>query len=188
MSVTLSSTENDTTDTNSVVELNLFKTTGGIKQNRKRRETWTDEERSKFEEAFNKYGRDYAKISAFIGSKTIYQVRSHAQKFFKKKGMTLKMAGERTNHPFVNVSNEEYNQKKNEVINKINHILSQTYSQYEFTKQIEMNSYINTLQRCFGQNKNHSFLVVSKSNASRTKQPPSKEKTSLNPFFNQALI
>uniref|UniRef100_A0ACD5ZMX1 Uncharacterized protein n=1 Tax=Avena sativa TaxID=4498 RepID=A0ACD5ZMX1_AVESA len=50
----------------------------------KLRESWTDPEHDKFLEALHMFDRDWRKIEAFIGSKTVIQIRSHAQKYFLK--------------------------------------------------------------------------------------------------------
>ncbi|XP_056850411.1 protein REVEILLE 6 isoform X2 [Raphanus sativus] len=50
----------------------------------KSRESWTDPEHDKFLEALHLFDRDWKKIEAFIGSKTVIQIRSHAQKYFLK--------------------------------------------------------------------------------------------------------
>ncbi|KAK1376822.1 Protein REVEILLE like [Heracleum sosnowskyi] len=50
----------------------------------KSRETWTDHEHDKFIEALHLFDRDWKKIEAFVGSKTVIQIRSHAQKYFQK--------------------------------------------------------------------------------------------------------
>ncbi|XP_031275857.1 protein REVEILLE 5 [Pistacia vera] len=50
----------------------------------KSRESWTDQEHDKFLEALQLFDRDWKKIEAFIGSKTVIQIRSHAQKYFLK--------------------------------------------------------------------------------------------------------
>ncbi|KAL9236041.1 hypothetical protein vseg_010751 [Gypsophila vaccaria] len=50
----------------------------------KSRESWTDEEHDKFLEALQLFDRDWKKIEDFIGSKTVIQIRSHAQKYFLK--------------------------------------------------------------------------------------------------------
>ncbi|KAK4786589.1 hypothetical protein SAY86_010422 [Trapa natans] len=51
---------------------------------KKSRESWTEPEHDKFLEALHLFDRDWKKIEAFIGSKTVIQIRSHAQKYFLK--------------------------------------------------------------------------------------------------------
>ncbi|XP_015967346.1 protein REVEILLE 6 [Arachis duranensis] len=50
----------------------------------KSRENWTEPEHDKFLEALQLFDRDWKKIGAFVGSKTVIQIRSHAQKYFIK--------------------------------------------------------------------------------------------------------
>ncbi|XP_073269644.1 protein REVEILLE 6-like isoform X1 [Primulina huaijiensis] len=50
----------------------------------KSRETWSEQEHDKFLEALQLFDRDWKKIEAFVGSKTVIQIRSHAQKYFQK--------------------------------------------------------------------------------------------------------
>ncbi|KAH1235028.1 Protein REVEILLE 6 [Glycine max] len=55
----------------------------------KSRENWTDQEHDKFLEALHLFERDWKKIEAFVGSKTVIRIfllkiRSHAQKYFMK--------------------------------------------------------------------------------------------------------
>ncbi|KAB2598682.1 protein REVEILLE 6-like [Pyrus ussuriensis x Pyrus communis] len=50
----------------------------------KSRESWSEPEHDKFLEALQLFDRDWKKIEAFIGSKTVIQIRSHAQKYFLK--------------------------------------------------------------------------------------------------------
>ncbi|XP_073130512.1 protein REVEILLE 6-like [Henckelia pumila] len=50
----------------------------------KSRESWTEPEHDKFMEAIQLFDRDWKKIEAFIGSKNVIQIRSHAQKYFLK--------------------------------------------------------------------------------------------------------
>ncbi|XP_050223593.1 protein REVEILLE 6-like [Mercurialis annua] len=50
----------------------------------KSRESWTEPEHDKFLEALHLFDRDWKKIEAFVGSKSVIQIRSHAQKYFLK--------------------------------------------------------------------------------------------------------
>ncbi|KAI9084146.1 hypothetical protein K1719_033817 [Acacia pycnantha] len=50
----------------------------------KSRESWSEPEHDKFFEALQLFDRDWKKIEAFVGSKTVIQIRSHAQKYFQK--------------------------------------------------------------------------------------------------------
>ena len=45
---------------------------------------WTDDEKRLFVEAYEMFGKDWKKIKAHVGTRTGMQIRSHAQKFFKK--------------------------------------------------------------------------------------------------------
>jgi len=50
----------------------------------KERETWSDDEHSKFLQAIERHGRDWKLIEQAVGTKTLSQIRSHAQKYFGK--------------------------------------------------------------------------------------------------------
>jgi SHAQKYF class myb-like DNA-binding protein len=45
---------------------------------------WTEEEQSAFIEGLGKYGKNWKKISQLVKTRSLTQIRTHAQKFFKK--------------------------------------------------------------------------------------------------------
>eukprot|EP00227_Mantoniella_beaufortii_P018312 CAMPEP_0197577484 /NCGR_PEP_ID=MMETSP1326-20131121/2098_1 /TAXON_ID=1155430 /ORGANISM="Genus nov. species nov., Strain RCC2288" /LENGTH=117 /DNA_ID=CAMNT_0043140563 /DNA_START=509 /DNA_END=859 /DNA_ORIENTATION=- len=50
----------------------------------KSRESWTEQEHNMFLESITLYDRDWKKIESYVGSKSVIQIRSHAQKYFLK--------------------------------------------------------------------------------------------------------
>jgi SHAQKYF class myb-like DNA-binding protein len=62
---------------------------GGKKTRKKYTQTrarvsWTPKEHARFTKALELYDRDWKKIEAYVGTKTVIQIRSHAQKYFLK--------------------------------------------------------------------------------------------------------
>jgi SHAQKYF class myb-like DNA-binding protein len=45
---------------------------------------WTKEEHEKFLEALKKHGKEWKKVAAHVGTRTVVQTRTHAQKYFQK--------------------------------------------------------------------------------------------------------
>jgi SHAQKYF class myb-like DNA-binding protein len=45
---------------------------------------WTEEEQAAFIDGLRKYGKNWKKISQMVKTRTLTQIRTHAQKFFKK--------------------------------------------------------------------------------------------------------
>ena len=45
---------------------------------------WTDEEHTRFLHGLELFGKKWTKVADVVGSRTTVQVRSHAQKYFKK--------------------------------------------------------------------------------------------------------
>ncbi|KAK8793365.1 hypothetical protein WA158_004724 [Blastocystis sp. Blastoise] len=61
---------------------------------------WKKEEHELFLEGLSKYGKEWKKIATLIGSRTIIQVRTHAQKFFQKAKQNSVVANEL--HTYLN--------------------------------------------------------------------------------------
>ncbi|KAG5177700.1 hypothetical protein JKP88DRAFT_149910, partial [Tribonema minus] len=45
---------------------------------------WTKAEHDLFVKALNLYGREWRTIAAMVGTRTVVQTRTHAQKYFQK--------------------------------------------------------------------------------------------------------
>jgi len=83
---------------------------------------WLPEEHQKFIEAILKYGNEWINVQKYIGTRSITQARSHAQKFFTK----LKKTDILTNTPnnsiklLHNKMNEMEEAEYNTTLNKLN--------------------------------------------------------------------
>ena len=54
---------------------------------------WTTEEQSAFECALQTHGKNWKKVSERIPTRTLMQIRTHAQKYFKKRERDMKRQG-----------------------------------------------------------------------------------------------
>lgn len=59
---------------------------GEGERRRGREGRWTPAEADLFEELIEKYGKNWKKIQSFIKGRSLSQIRSHAQKYFRKVG------------------------------------------------------------------------------------------------------
>jgi SHAQKYF class myb-like DNA-binding protein len=62
----------------------LYKKVAGKKADFCQEGKWTEEEHQKFLEAIELYGNIWKKVEAYIGTRTPAQIRSHAQKHFRR--------------------------------------------------------------------------------------------------------
>lgn len=55
---------------------------------------WTRKEHDLFLEALKKYGKEWKKVASSVGTRTVVQTRTHAQKYFQKlsKGLSGNMS------------------------------------------------------------------------------------------------
>jgi SHAQKYF class myb-like DNA-binding protein len=51
---------------------------------------WTDEEQEQFLKALEQHGNDWKNMSSMIPTRTLMQIRTHAQKYFKKQAKVQK--------------------------------------------------------------------------------------------------
>ena len=50
---------------------------------------WSEDEHNRFLQGIKEYGRDWMEVTKWVGTRTVEQIRSHAQKFFKKEGIGM---------------------------------------------------------------------------------------------------
>ena len=130
---------------------------------------WSIEEHLKFIEAIVEFGKNWQKVQKYIGSRTISQIRSHAQKFLLKiKSMknhnpTFDLRGNNIKHlsdiiELIKQKKEYSNKGNNFIINTLIN-LSETIS----CEIIEPNHYIKKKNK-----KEEAFIVKHKNQESKT--------------------
>jgi SHAQKYF class myb-like DNA-binding protein len=79
---------------------------------------WTDNEHEVFLEGLTKYGKQWKTIATLIGTRTVVQVRTHAQKYFQKMEKSKQSDGAFTGAPTKTVPHHQARPMKTNSGNK----------------------------------------------------------------------
>ena len=126
---------------------------------------WKNDEHQRFIEGVKKYGNDWSLVQKYVRTRTIIQIRSHAQKFMKK----LKKLIETNNYDFSksslkivhkiikNLSNKKYNQilKLSKPLFNINEIKENKIELNKQKEKFEENKFNNDIEFYFNENNNN---------------------------------
>lgn len=97
-------------------QLNLSSKNKNIKNQKFSKGIWTKEEHEKFIEGVLMYGNEWVKVQEIIKTRTNYQAKSHAQKFFEK---YKDLIDELKNKDTINMIREEQEKKIDDIISII---------------------------------------------------------------------
>lgn len=128
---------------------------------------WKNDEHQRFIEGVKKYGNDWSLVQKYVRTRTIIQIRSHAQKFMKKL-KKLKIF-ETNNYDFSksslkivhkiikNLSNKKYNQilKLSKPLFNINEIKENKIELNKQKEKFEDNKFNNDIEFYFNENNNN---------------------------------
>ncbi len=70
---------------------------------------WSKEEHATFVDGLEKHGKEWKKIAAMIPSRTVVQIRTHAQKYFQKMAKTAEIKGEEVPPSMVSTASNPRN-------------------------------------------------------------------------------
>ncbi|KAL7718601.1 Myb family DNA-binding protein [Entamoeba marina] len=133
-----------------IIEVPSFAKKHGIRcqPNRKKREKWTREESERFDEALKNFGRDWKKVSNYIGTKTVFQVRSHSQKYFKKNGVpnNLPVPNKSRKNSEQMVINETDNVKIQQLSNDLRLYLDDIIKENDYQTQLTINDKLSKIK------------------------------------------
>ena len=128
---------------------------------------WKNDEHQRFIEGVKKYGNDWSLVQKYVRTRTIIQIRSHAQKFMKKL-KKLKIF-ETNNYDFSksslkivhkiikNLSNKKYNQilKLSKPLFNISEIKENKIELNKQKEKFEENKFNNDIEFYFNENNNN---------------------------------
>lgn len=90
---------------------------------------WTKDEHEKFLDGIRIYGKEWKKIASMIDTRTVVQIRTHAQKYFQK------LAKKRNQALNGGISNSKKNKKKKDKTKKGKNSLTSTSKKKQITKE-----------------------------------------------------
>ena len=128
---------------------------------------WKNDEHQRFIEGVKKYGNDWSLVQKYVRTRTIIQIRSHAQKFMKKlkklkifetNSYDFSKSSLKIVHKIIkNLSNKKYNQilKLSKPLFNINEIKENKIELNKQKEKFEENKFNNDIEFYFNENNNN---------------------------------